>query len=139
MFLFSYSRAISRLAVVILASFMTPVVSSAADPTDSPPCDPAEVGSPVEVGDAVAGKAFYSQTCIACHGENGKGVLPGVSDFTSADGPLAKSDEELAKSISEGLATPGAALSMPANGGMSSLTNDEIRALIAYLRSEFGN
>ena len=65
-------------------------------------------------------------------------MIPGVSDFTKTDGPLAKSDEELAKSIAEGLATPGAALSMPAKGGNPSLTDGDISSLIAYLRSKFG-
>jgi hypothetical protein len=50
----------------------------------------------------------------------------------------AASDEELAKSISEGLATPGAALTMPAKGGNPSLTGSDILSLIAYLRYAFG-
>ena len=123
MFWFSYSKVTSCLAVVLLASFMTPVPAVASDPASS--------------GDIKAGKAIYNQTCIVCHGANGKGALPGVSNFKSADGPLMKSDAELAKSISEGLATPGAALSMPAKGGNPSLTDDDVRALIAYLRAEF--
>ena len=126
MFWFSYSKVTSCLAVLLLASFMTPVPAAASD-------------HPENSGDTKLGKAIYSQTCIACHGANGKGVLPGVSNFKSTDGPLAKSDAELAKSINEGLATPGAALSMPARGGNPSLTDDEVRALIAFLRSEFGH
>ncbi len=125
MFWFSYSKVTSCLAVLLLASFMTPVPAAASDHPDT-------------LADTKVGKAIYSQTCIACHGVNGKGVLPGVSNFKSADGPLAKSDAELAKSINEGLATPGAALSMPAKGGNPSLTDDEVQALIAFLRSEFG-
>lgn len=84
------------------------------------------------------GQALYSQTCIACHGANGEGTIPGVRDFTKADGPLSKSDEELVKSITNGVATPGAALTMPAKGGNPALTEADILSLVAYLRAEFG-
>lgn len=85
------------------------------------------------------GQALYSQTCIACHGANGKGTIPGVRDFTAPDGPLSKSDDELVKSISDGVATPGAALTMPAKGGNPALTETQILSLIAYLRAEFSS
>ena len=120
----SYSKAISRCLVV--ASLMATPFASASEPTES-------------AVDTAAGKALYSQTCIACHGANGKGTIPGVRDFTVSDGPLSKSDEELVKSITEGVATPGAALTMPAKGGNPALTEADILSLIAYLRSEFGS
>ena len=123
MFWFSYSKVTSYLAVLLLASFLTPVTATAGDSDNS--------------ADVKVGKKLYSQTCVACHSGNGKGALPGVSDLTSTDGPLAKSDAELVKSIIEGRATPGAALSMPAKGGNPSLTDNDVRALIAYLRAEF--
>lgn len=91
-------------------------------------------------GDTVAiGKTFYSQTCIACHGANGKGAIPGVADLTKADGALAKSDDALIKSITEGMQTPGAALAMPPLGGNPSLTETDVKALLAYLRAEFAS
>ena len=68
-------------------------------------------------GDAVAaGKAVYSQTCFACHGANGKGVIPGVADLTDAKGALA----------------------MPPLGGNPALTEADVKAVLAYLRAEFG-
>lgn len=85
-----------------------------------------------------AGKAIYSQTCIACHGGNGKGTIPGVRDLTAVDGPLTKSDQELLKSISDGVQSPGAPLAMPAKGGNPALTDEDIEAVIVYLRSAFG-
>ncbi len=119
------SKLTSCVSIALLASLMTPATVLAGEAT--------------ELGDAMAGKSTYSSTCIACHGANGKGTIPGVSDFTKIDGPLAKSDKDLAKSISEGLATPGAALTMPAKGGIPSLTEGDISSLIAYLRYAFGN
>ncbi|HNP35827.1 MAG TPA: cytochrome c [Woeseiaceae bacterium] len=85
-----------------------------------------------------AGKAVYSQTCIACHGANGKGAIPGVADLTASDGALSKSDDELIKSISEGVQSAGAPLAMPAKGGNPALTEADIKAVLAYLRAEFG-
>jgi len=85
-----------------------------------------------------AGQVIYSQTCIACHGANGKGAIPGVADLTDAQGALSKSDEELLKSINEGFQSPGSMLSMPPKGGNPMLTADDEKAVLAYLRSQFG-
>ena len=117
MFWFSCSKVTRSLAIVALASLATPAFAS---------------GS--EVGEKV-----YAQTCIACHGANGKGAIPGVSDFTKSDGPLAKSDDTLFASIRDGLVTPGKPLSMPSKGGNPSLTDEEIQAVLAYLRDNFGS
>ena len=114
---YSCSKATRSLAILALASFMTPVFASGSD----------------------VGEKVYAQTCIACHGANGKGAIPGVSDFTKADGPLAKSDDTLFASIRDGLVTPGKPLSMPAKGGNPSLTEDQIQAVLDYLRSSFGS
>jgi len=85
-----------------------------------------------------AGKSVYLQTCFACHGTNGKGAIPGVADLTKVDGALAKSDEELITSITEGLQTPGAALAMPPLGGNPALSEADVKAVLAYIRAEFG-
>ncbi|PKM09399.1 MAG: cytochrome c, class I [Gammaproteobacteria bacterium HGW-Gammaproteobacteria-4] len=95
------------------------------------------------VATAVAGSGaepavLFNQTCIACHGANGKGALPGVPDFTSAQGPLArKTDAQLAASILNGLQTPGAAMAMPAQGGNPAVSETDAAALVRYLRAQF--
>ncbi len=91
-----------------------------------------------EAADAAAGKAIYSQTCIACHGANGKGTIPGVTDFTAKDSPLSKSDVELFKNVSEGFQSPGSFMAMPPKGGNPTLTEADVRAVLSYLRAEFG-
>lgn len=85
-----------------------------------------------------AGKAVYSQTCIACHGANGKGAIPGVRNLTDPNGALTKSDEELIESIVNGTQTPGSFMAMPPKGGNPILTEEDINAVITYLRAEFG-
>ena len=84
------------------------------------------------------GRVIYSQTCIACHGTNGKGAIPGVADLTKGDGALSKPDEALLNSITEGFQSPGSALAMPPRGGNPTLTEEDVEAVLAYLRAEFG-
>lgn len=86
----------------------------------------------------LSGKKVYQQTCVACHGANGKGTLPGAPDFTRAKGPLGKSDSVLIKNITQGFQSPGSPMAMPAKGGKSDLTASDIRAVLAYIRNQFG-
>ncbi|NIO42912.1 MAG: c-type cytochrome [Burkholderiales bacterium] len=124
-----YSRFFNKVTncvyIVLLAPVVAPVTVLASDAATAV--------------DVAKGKSLYSTTCVACHGNDGKGTIPGVSDFTKLDGPLTKTDDELAESIIKGLATPGAALTMPAKGGNPSLTDAEVLSLVAYIRSEFGS
>lgn len=93
-------------------------------------------------GDPKAGKKIFETVCFACHGMDGKPMIPGLPDFTkgeAADGKkLAdKTDAELAKSIKEGRMqpkTPGAP-PMPPFGGGSPLNDKQLSDVIAYIRS----
>ncbi len=85
------------------------------------------------------GQAIYNKTCIACHGGNGKGLLPGVPDFTDPKGRLSQNDEVLIKHITEGFQTPGSPMAMPAKGGNADLMAGDVRAVLAYIRKQFGN
>ena len=89
--------------------------------------------------DTAAGKQIYSQTCVACHGANGKGMIPGVANLTDKDGSLSKTDAELITNITEGFQSPGSFMAMPPKGGNPGLTEDDIQAVLAYLRTSFGS
>jgi len=91
-----------------------------------------------EVGLASDGRAIYTQTCVACHGADGKGTIPGVPDFTGTDSPLVKSDTELLGSVTGGFQSPGSFLAMPPKGGNPALTEADVKAVLDYLRTEFG-
>ncbi len=96
------------------------------------------VGNSVAAGlDLQNGAEVYGETCVACHGENGKGEIPGVPDFTSKDGPLSKSDEILIRNVTNGFISPGAVMEMPALGGNPDLTQQDVKDVIAYLRKTF--
>lgn len=97
-----------------------------------------EVAS-MPAGDATKGAELYSQTCQACHGEGGVGV-PGLGkDLTSSDFVKGLSDAELLEFIKKGRDagdpdnTTG--IAMPPKGGNSSLSDEQIMDIIAYIRS----
>ncbi len=75
--------------------------------------------------------ALYKQKCAACHGADGKGDTPtgkAMKVRSFADPEVAKmSDDELAGAIEKGKGK------MPAYG--KSLKSDEIKAMVAYVRS----
>ena len=75
--------------------------------------------------------ALYKQKCAACHGADGKGDTPAGQSMKArsfADPDVAKmSDDELAGAIEKGKGK------MPAYG--KSMKPDEIRAMVAYIRS----
>jgi len=82
------------------------------------------------------GAAIYKKTCLACHGANGQGVLPGVPDYRER---LSKSDATLLDHIGNGYQSPGSPMAMPAKGGNSALTSEDIKAVLAYIRKTFAN
>ena len=86
-------------------------------------------------GLGLSGKDVYNQTCVACHGANGTGGIPGTPDFTRPDGPLSKSDEDLIRSISNGFQSPGSAMAMPAKGGNPDMNATDVRAVLDYMAS----
>jgi mono/diheme cytochrome c family protein len=78
-------------------------------------------------------KALYSNTCIACHGANGKGAIPGVPDL----GPrMTMTDDDLTNSILNGLQSKGSLMAMPPKGGNPAITAADAAALVVYLRTE---
>ena len=89
-------------------------------------------------GDAEKGQSVYGSTCVACHGANGKGTIPGVPDFTKKRGVLTKSDHELFDNLKNGFQSPGSFMAMPPLGGNPDLTDQDLRDVIAYIRQEFG-
>jgi mono/diheme cytochrome c family protein len=86
----------------------------------------------------LTGEQVYNQTCIACHGVDGKGRMPGVPDFTAPDGPLSKPDDILVQHILQGFRSPGSPMAMPPKGSNPDLNTADIQAVVGYLRANFG-
>ena len=74
---------------------------------------------------------------MACHGDNGKGTMPGAPNFTRTDNPLSQSDEVLFKHIKLGFKSSGSPMAMPPKGGNMSLTDADINAVLDYLREAY--
>lgn len=87
---------------------------------------------------ASTGKEVYEKTCIACHGADGKGAIPGAANFTDPKGPITKSDSVLLDHIAKGFQSPGSPMAMPARGGNPSLSDDDLKNALKYIRETFG-
>ena len=88
-------------------------------------------------GNARSGEEIYAQTCVACHGADGKGTLPGVPNFSRVNGPLGKSNEILQQNILLGYQSPGSPMAMPPKGGNPALTGADIALVLRYLREAY--
>lgn len=83
------------------------------------------------------GDEIYHQTCVACHGSNGKGAVPGAPNFADSKGVLSQADAVLESAILHGKTTPGVPIAMPPKGGNSNLDPDGIKSVLAYIRHAF--
>lgn len=88
-------------------------------------------------GNPVAGKKVYETTCIACHGKDGRGVVPGAPDFTKQKGVLAEANATLDDHVKNGFKSPSSPLAMPPKGGNSNLSTQDIKDVVTYLHQEF--
>lgn len=84
------------------------------------------------------GRGLYTATCAPCHGDGGKGdgpagkiFKPPPQDHTNATYMDTMTDEDMTKIINFGGAIKGKP-SMPSN---PQIRGDEMKALIAYVRS----
>ena len=90
--------------------------------------------------DLKQGKAVYEQFCASCHGDTGKGDGPAAGALTPKPKALSdkaylstKNDDQLFRVVKEGGVAVGLSPMMPPWG--TSLTEDQIRNVIAYIRS----
>lgn len=90
-------------------------------------------------GDVSKGEQLFVATCSACHGVGGIGIQGLGKPLTTSEFVGQKSDEELLNFIKTGrpvddpLNTTG--VLMPPKGGNPALTDEEIKDIIAYIRS----
>jgi len=84
-----------------------------------------------------SGRDVYMSTCIACHGPDGQGALPGVPDFSDGKWPAGTDDATLLKRVRDGFQSAGSPLAMPPRGGNPALTDDELKAVLDYMKRTF--
>lgn len=95
--------------------------------------------SPVPAGDP-QGRGLYETHCAVCHGPAGRGDGPGarvvlqpMRDFTDAAAMRTVDDRFLFEIIKKGGSQFGRSNAMPSWG--MKLSDDEIRTVVAYIRS----
>lgn len=109
----------------------------AVEPTAAPPSPAASVALDPQM--VAAGDQIYHTICMACHGFNARGIAGlGKTLIGSAYVDSATDDElltflQVGRAVNDPLNTTGVA--MPARGGNPNLTDDDLRNVIAYIRS----
>lgn len=89
------------------------------------------------------GKQVFKQTCVACHGEDGKGIEGLGKNWTTSAFIAESSDDELVaflkvgRSIDDPANTTG--VLMPPRGGNQNLSNDDLRNVVLYMRKMLGD
>ncbi len=86
------------------------------------------------VGQA-SGRDIYMNSCVACHGPDGQGALPGVPDLVAGDWPAGLDDATLLKRIRDGFQSPRSPLAMPPKGGNPALSEADLRAVLNYMKT----
>jgi len=95
--------------------------------------------TPTPFGDPVAGRQAFLTTCVACHGQEAKGV-PGLGkDLTTSEYMQSQTDEQMlafliaGRPASDPLNTTG--VDMPPRGGNPAFTDTDLQNIVAYLRT----
>jgi len=84
---------------------------------------------------AADGKAVFTDSCVKCHGDGGKGQTKmgqklGARDYSDAKVQDSFTDEDAFKAIKEGMKKDDKTLMRP-----SELADDDIKASVNYLRT----
>ena len=110
-----------------------PEAAPAAAPAAPAAADTAAAPAAAPVADAALGKSIYGKTCALCHAA---GVAGAPKPGNKADwGPrIAQGKETMYKHAIEGFT--GAKGMMPARGGNSKLTDEEVKAAVDFMADQ---
>ena len=132
-------RTLTLISIAASLSFL-----AACGGDDGEASDPAASNAAAPAADSNAfakakGKVIYNKTCIACHGENGVGVENLGKDWVHSEFIKNSTDDELLAFIRAGrpIDDPMSAgnAPMPPSGGDPTLTDEDLRNVIVYMRS----
>lgn len=116
------------LATLSLALLAACGQKDTATPAASPA--PAAAPAPAPVAENTVGKSVFGKTCALCHAAGVAGA-PKPGDKADWAPRIAQGDDVLHKHAMEGFT--GAKGQMPARGGSPALTDDEVKAAVAYM------
>lgn len=115
-----------------LSEFKTKTTSTPPAPPNAPTTQAAKKTGKI-VAAKLSGRAIYQKTCIGCHGSDGKGIGPAFPDFTKKGGVLSQPNNVLLNNIIHGKG------GMPPRGGNPTLSDDELKAALDYIKSAFAS
>jgi len=85
------------------------------------------------------GKRLYAQACAACHGPDGAGIPTLGNTLIASEFVTENSDADLLAMVRAGREPDApdnrSGVAMPASGGRPDLTDDELAAIIIYIRN----
>ena len=119
-------RILPIIAIFMLTALILAACGGSAEPTSAP-------------GDITQGEKLFASTCSACHGADAKGLPNLGKDLTTSEYVRDNDDDTLLTLLKEGrpsgheLNTTG--VDMPPKGGNPSLSDDDLLAIVAYMRS----
>jgi mono/diheme cytochrome c family protein len=125
--------------LVVLLAIVMSLALAACGGSDADESRPADAPAAVASGDAAKGKEIFSTTCFACHGEGGVGVQGLGKSMVESTFIAGLNDEELLTFIKSGRDTGNpdntTGVAMPPKGGNPALTDDQLKDVIAYVRT----
>jgi mono/diheme cytochrome c family protein len=90
-------------------------------------------------GDPAKGKELFTQSCIACHGPDARGLPELGKDMTTSAFIKDKSDAQLVDFVKKGRPASDPAnttrVDMPAKGGNPTITDVQLGDIVAYVRT----
>ena len=130
-------KPLNVLAIAALAFFLTacgdknPATPAASAPAPAAAPAPAPAApAPTPVAENDVGKSVYNKTCALCHAANVAGA-PKPGDKADWGPRIAQGKDTLYKHALEGFT--GAKGAMPARGGSTTLSDDEVKAAVDYM------
>lgn len=109
-----------------------PATATAPEPTPAPVTQ-APAPAPAPTAENVVGKSVYGKTCALCHAAGVAGA-PKPGDKADWAPRIAQGKDLLYKHAMEGFT--GSKGVMPARGGSTTLTDDEVKAAVDYMADQ---
>lgn len=126
------ARAVAYMANQSGGNFTAPAVSGNASDTAGA-SEAAASGGGASGDQAAAGEAVFNKLCIACHSANSAFPnAPRITNTADWQPRLAQGRDVLVKHAIEGFNT------MPAKGGDTSLSDEEVEAAVVYMANQSG-
>lgn len=109
-----------------------PATATAPEPTPAPVTE-APAPAPAPTAENTVGKSVYGKTCAMCHAAGVAGA-PKPGDKADWAPRIAQGKDTMYKHAIEGFT--GSKGVMPARGGSTTLTDDEVKAAVDYMADQ---